>query len=57
MHIPEISNQVRGTQIFLKSREHFKILGTKRVASSKLHSEDPQAIGAMATWRLTLVHP
>ena len=44
-------------QIFLKYGEHNKTLGAKRVTSSQVHSEDPQALGAMATGTWDLCTP
>jgi hypothetical protein len=43
---------------------HLKILGTRRVTSSKFRAEDPQILGGTlqsivvtTTWRLGFVHP
>jgi hypothetical protein len=38
----------RGAQIFQKSMSQLKILGARRVTSSKFHTEDPQILGAAA---------
>jgi hypothetical protein len=38
----------RGAQIFQKSRSQLKILGIRRITSSKFHTEDPQILGATA---------
>jgi hypothetical protein len=36
----------RGAQIFQKSRNHLKILGSRKVTCSKLQTKDPQTLGA-----------
>jgi len=38
--------QTRDSQIFQKSRNHLKILGSKRVTGSKFHTQDPQILVA-----------
>ena len=54
----------RGAQIIQRSRQHLKILGTRRVKCFKCHAEDPFMFGftvqnpvAMATLRPGFVHP
>jgi len=54
----------RGTQIFITSRRHHKILDVRCVAYSKFHTEHPRTVGAtvlnvVATviWRPGFAHP
>lgn len=44
-----------GAQISQKCRSYFKILGARRMAWSKLHSEDPKILVATTTWILGFV--
>jgi hypothetical protein len=53
----------RAAQILRKPTSHLEILGSRRVTSSKLHTEDPVVLGATvinqdsrATWRPGLKH-
>jgi hypothetical protein len=54
----------RGAQIKKKCRNHFKILGARRVTRSKSNAENPQMFSTteqnsviVVTWRPGFVHP
>ena len=53
----------RGGKIFQKSRSHLEMLRLRRVTCSKVHTEDPQILGATvhnvvatANWRPAFAH-
>ena len=46
MSIISLMTQHWGREIFQKSRSHVKILGTKILTQSKIHTEQPQIFGA-----------
>jgi hypothetical protein len=57
------NNNIQGCAIFQKSSGYLKILGARRMAGNKLHTEDSKTLGttvqnlvAMAIWRLRFVH-